>query len=96
MLPLMLNFPKVGVAELAQNRGRASVPAGPGQRRIAVRILGVEERSRAEKLLNRFLGSERGRSMQGHLAPGARIPHEAMGFNARLRLAVRICSMRDR
>ena len=50
-------------AQLLENEGRAQVPAGPGERRIAVHVLGVDGRAGIEEELDGLLTSERRRTM---------------------------------
>src|SRR5690348_13798661 len=67
------------VAEFAQNRRRTLIPAGPGERRVAVHVLGVKSGAGVEKALDGFFIGEGGGAVQRSFSPGAAVSHEAAG-----------------
>ncbi len=51
---------EVAVAKQAKNRRRTEVPTGPGERCIAIHVIGVDARARVEQQLDSFFVPESG------------------------------------
>ena len=81
---------EIAVEKLSEDRRRTQIPARPGEGRISVHVLGIDLCARIEKKLDRFFVAESRGAMQGSLAFGAGIPHEAARFHRFFRHTVRI------
>ena len=66
------------------------MPAGPGQRRISVHVLGVDYSSRVQEKLDGFLVAIRRRAVEMSFGPGSAVTHERARFGGWLRRPIRI------
>lgn len=73
---------EIAVAQEAEDRSGAGIPTGPGQRRVAVGVFGVELGASVEKDLDGFFVAKGGCAVKWSFALGAAVAHEAPCFDA--------------